>query len=61
MIYFEVFFLLFRWKDVEDEKRTVDISNKTEVRKFSTDMYRTTQKYLGKLKYLLRVQLENIT
>ena len=24
-------------------------------------MYRTTQKYLGKLKYLLRVQLENIT
>ena len=53
--------MLFRWKDVEDGKRTVDISNQTEVRKFSTNMYRTTQKYLKKLKWLERIQIRNIS
>ena len=60
MFCFEVFFV-FRWKDVQDEKRTVDISNQTEVRKFSTDMYRTTQKYLKRLKRLERIQIRNIS
>ena len=49
-----------RWQDVEDEERTVDTENRTEVRKFATKLYRTTIEYTKTLRELQDTQLEII-
>ena len=49
-----------RWKDVENETRSIDISNKTEVRKFATTMFVATRTYLNDLSGLLDYQLKLI-
>ena len=54
------FLILYRWKDVENETRTIDIANKTEVRKFATGMFVATRTYLNNLTGLLDYQLKLI-
>ena len=45
---------------MENETRSIDISNKTEVRKFATTMFVATRTYLNDLSGLLDYQLKLI-